>query len=84
MAKTETNDNPPRQICRAFNAGNCKSVSNACPHGDRIHVCHYCFGTNHAGKDCHLLKGGGGGGAYKAKAKARGSKGKGNKNKRWT
>jgi hypothetical protein len=80
VAKTETNDNPPRQICRAYNAGNCKSMSNACLHGDRVHVCHFCLGTNHAGKDCHLLTGKNG--SAKAKAKARGNKGKKGKN-RW-
>ena len=55
--KTETKDNPPQQICRAFNAGNCKSVSNRCMHGDRVHVCHFCLGANHAGINCRSVKG---------------------------
>ena len=55
--KTETKDNPPQQICRAFNAGNCKSPSNRCMHGDRVHVCHFCLGTNHAGVNCNSVKG---------------------------
>jgi hypothetical protein len=61
IQRSHTSDNPPKPICRAYNLGTCRAKGLKCPagNGDRVHVCYYCMGGNHMGKDCRAHSGGG-------------------------